>query len=229
MIERGAWRRIDMALAYLAAAIVAFGVLVLDWSVFVVIALFWFENVVIGVINVGKMLISGVRVGAAGSLLALLLAAFFTVHYGMFTVAHGVFIVMLFGQAELGGPAAGGLFDPLIRMLEYLVSDRDAWIAAAGVIALHAVAFTHWFGTARTQLAALPQLMFEPYGRIVVLHVTVIASGLLIGALKAPVAGALFLVALKLAFDITAAMAVAGPVLRRTLGRSVRRTDATPP
>ncbi len=70
------WRSIDMALAAISAVIVAYGVLVLGWSVFVVIALFWFENVVIGVLNVAKMLLSGARIGGAGVIAALALATF---------------------------------------------------------------------------------------------------------------------------------------------------------
>ena len=54
---------VDMALAVAAAVIVAYGVLMLGWSVFVVIALFWFENVLIGVLNVAKMLITGAQSG----------------------------------------------------------------------------------------------------------------------------------------------------------------------
>mgnify|MGYP003418004103 CR=1 FL=1 len=57
------WQAIDMALAVAAAVIVAYGVLMLGWSVFVVIALFWFENVLIGVLNVAKMLITGAQSG----------------------------------------------------------------------------------------------------------------------------------------------------------------------
>ena len=111
MDEVKKWRGIDSALAVGAAVIVAYGVLVLQWSVFVVIALFWFENVVIGVLNVAKMLISGARIGGFALIAALALAAFFTVHYGMFTVAHGVFVVALFGKSELGD-SANGLFAP---------------------------------------------------------------------------------------------------------------------
>ena len=44
--------------------------------------------------------------------------------------------------------------------------------------------------------------MGAPYGRIVVLHVTLIASGFLVQALQWPVAGALLLVGLKLAYDL---------------------------
>ena len=55
----------------------------------------------------------------------------------------------------------------------------------------------------------LPALMFAPYGRIVILHVTIIVSGILVGMMKLPVLGALLLVALKLAFDIVAGNAAA--------------------
>jgi hypothetical protein len=48
----------------------------------------------------------------------------------------------------------------------------------------------------------LKDLMGAPYGRIVILHVTLIASGFLVQALKAPVVGALLLIGLKLAYDL---------------------------
>jgi hypothetical protein len=48
----------------------------------------------------------------------------------------------------------------------------------------------------------LKELMGAPYGRIMILHVTLIASGFLVQALQSPVAGALLLVGLKLAYDL---------------------------
>ena len=198
------WRAIDSVLAILAAVLVAYGVLVLQWSVFVVIALFWFENVIIGIFNVAKMLISGARSGYTASMIAALaLSAFFIVHYGMFTAVHGVFVVGLFGEAELGR-SVNGLFAPLLRMIGYLLTDRDGWLAAVLITVLQGAAFVRWLGTAGNQAAALPTLMFAPYGRIVILHITIIISGVLVLALKAPVAGALLLVTLKLVFDLKA-------------------------
>ena len=217
MDEDDKGRAVDLALAISAAVIVAYGVLLLDWSVFVVIALFWFENVVIGVLNVTKMLISGARIGTLGLIAALALAAFFTVHYGMFTVVHGVFVASLFGKSELGG-SLNGLFEPLGRMLSYLLSDRDGWFAAVGITLLQGAAFFRWWTATREQPAPLPILMFAPYGRIVVLHVTVIVSGILVGMLQQPVLGALLLVALKLAFDIASvSKSEAGKVRARLL------------
>ena len=201
--ESDKWRLIDIVLSVLAAAIVAYGVLVLKWSVFVVVALFWFENVVIGVLNVAKMLVTGARLGSAALIGALALAAFFTVHYGLFTVTHGIFVVALFGESELGKSTAG-FFAPLSQMIGYLFADRDAWLAAILITMLQGAAFVRWLGSTNHHIANLPALMFAPYGRIVILHITIIASGILVLALKAPVAGALLLVALKLVFDLKA-------------------------
>jgi Family of unknown function (DUF6498) len=210
MDDTKTWRVIDAALAILTAAILAYGVLVLRWSVFVVVALFWLENVVIGALNVIKMLISGARIGGVAVIGALALAAFFTLHYGMFTVGHGVFVVGLFGESELGR-SSNGLFEPLSRMIDYLLSDRDGWLAVIGIVLLQLSMFVRWLSTTQTNLASLPNLMFAPYGRIVILHVTIIASGLLVLALKLPVAGALLLIALKLAFDLK--MAASGQTM----------------
>ncbi|HVG04158.1 MAG TPA: DUF6498-containing protein [Burkholderiaceae bacterium] len=202
MDDANKWRAIDIVLAVLAAVIVAYGVLVLDWSVFVVIALFWLENVIIGVLNVAKMWVTGARSGYTASMIAALaLSAFFIVHYGMFTAAHGIFVVGLFGEPELGR-AANGFFEPLSRMIGYLLADRDGWLAAVLITVLQGAAFFRWLGTPGNHVATLPALMFAPYGRIVILHVTIIVSGILVLALKAPVAGALLLVTLKLVFDL---------------------------
>jgi Family of unknown function (DUF6498) len=46
--------------------------------------------------------------------------------------------------------------------------------------------------------------MFRPYGRIVVLHLTVLLGGFLVMGLGAPVAAIVLLVALKTAIDLGA-------------------------
>jgi hypothetical protein len=196
-------RRLDAALAIASAAVIAYGVLVLGWPVFVVMALFWFENVVLGGQNVLRMLVSGARLGGAGVFAALFMAAFFTVHYGLFTAVHGVFVVMLFGLPELGREAMnGGLAGPLAQMTQHLVADRDAWLAMLAIVAVHGVGFAQWAVASRERPTPLNELMSAPYGRIMVLHVTLIAGGFLVMSLHAPVLGALLLVALKLGYDL---------------------------
>jgi hypothetical protein len=201
----GVSRGVDTVLAIGSTAVIAYGVLALGWSVFVVMALFWFENVVIGGFNVLRMMVSGARFGAGGVLGAVFMAAFFSVHYGLFTAVHGVFVVMLFGATELGRESMnGGVFGPLASMMARLVGSGEGWIAMAAILAAHAVSFIQWVVATRARPTPLRELMAAPYGRIVVLHVTLIAGGFLIMSLHAPVLGVLLLLVLKLAYDLVA-------------------------
>lgn len=208
---------LDRALALASAAVIAWGALGLGWSPFVVMMLFWFENVVIGAFNVVKMLMTGARLGGAGLLAGVAIGAFFTVHYGLFTAVHGVFVVLLFGGAELGRDAMnGGLGGAASAMVHSLFAARDGWLAAAAIVLLQLSGLVQWLARMREAPPPLKELMSAPYGRIVILHVTLLASGFLVQALKAPLAGALLLVGLKLAYDMV------------MLGREHRRAGQPP-
>ena len=93
-----------------------FGVIYSDWDVFEIVALYWFENVVIGLVNVLKIITCCPRsvlsdedkklpeyfqpqasTGSIHHLAKLFLVSFFTVHYGMFCLVHGVFVFALLG------------------------------------------------------------------------------------------------------------------------------------
>jgi len=201
----GVSRAFDAVLAIGSTAVIAYGVLVLGWSVFVVMALFWFENVVIGGFNVLRMLVSGARFGAGGLVGAVFMSAFFSVHYGLFTAVHGVFVVMLFGAPELGRASMnGGIFGPLGGMIARLVGGGEGWIAMTAILAVHAVGFIQWVVATRALPTPLKDPMAAPYGRIVVLHVTLIAGGFLVMSMHAPVLGVLLLLALKLGYDLVA-------------------------
>jgi hypothetical protein len=193
---------LDLALALATAAIIAWGVVALGWSPFVVMMLFWFENVVIGVANVARMLVTGAQFGVVGLLGGVAISAFFTLHYGMFTAVHGLFVVQLFGTAEIGRDVlSSGITATLASMLRYLFSERDGWLAVLAIALLHLSGFVQWLGRARELAPSLKDQMTGPYGRIMILHVTLIASGFLVQAV-APAAGALLLVALKLGYDL---------------------------
>jgi uncharacterized iron-regulated membrane protein len=98
----------------------------------------------------------------------------------------------------------GGLTGPLAAMVDYLFAERDGWLAVLAIVLVHLSGFVQWLARTREEPPPLKDLMGAPYGRIMILHVTLIASGFLVQALKAPVAGALLLVGLKLAYDLVA-------------------------
>ncbi len=191
------WRRPSVIALLLANLGPVFGVLIFHWEVFPIMFLFWSENVIIGFINVLKMLWAAPGNPGGGAAKAFMVP-FFCVHYGMFTLVHGVFIFALFGRG-LGSD----LGFPNLQTLGRIVEEQQLGWAILGLAVSHGISFaTNYLGNGEYRRASLPVLMGQPYGRILVLHVAIIGGGFLMVALHSPVLGLLLLVALKTAFDL---------------------------
>ena len=95
------WQRSSVIALLMANLVPAIGVLFLGWETFLLMFLFWCENVIVGAYNVLKMLLASPDspTSWAGKLFII---PFFCVHYGMFTFVHGVFVVALFGGTMRG-------------------------------------------------------------------------------------------------------------------------------
>lgn len=178
-------------------AVPVVGVLFFHWTVFSVILLYWCENVIVGVFNVLRMLTAepgdvGVWIGKG------FIIPFFCVHYGMFTFIHGIFVIGLFGggfKPGAGFPGAGTFWR--IAQENYL-----GW-AILGLAVSRGISFvTNYLVNGEYKRASLQQLMQQPYGRIVVLHLAILGGGFLVMALHSPLMGLLLLVALKIALDL---------------------------
>jgi hypothetical protein len=181
------------------------GVVAFHWTVFSIILLYWCENVVIGAFNVLRMVFADPR-NAAGDALKLFLIPFFVVHYGMFTVVHGVFILLLFGP--------GGGAPPSPARFLAAVGDAGIWYAVLAIALSHGFSFVHNYLAGGEFRRASPQLlMSQPYARVVVLHISILAGGFAAKALGAPTVALLVLVALKTAIDLRSHLAE-----RRKLG-----------
>jgi hypothetical protein len=187
------------AIALVVANLVpVLGVLCFGWEIFPLLLLFWAENVVVGVFNVLKMLCA-TGGGAVGTATKFFIIPFFCVHYGIFTLVHGMFVIGFFGGGfERGGPPSDGF----TRAGELIRQEHLIW-AVLGLVASHGFSFiTNYLGRGEYANASAPGLMTAPYGRIVVLHVTILFGGGLMMALGSPVWGLLLLVALKIALDL---------------------------
>jgi len=199
-------------LALLAAnAVPLFGVVFLGWDAFNIVVLYWTENVVIGFYNVLKMALAVVPHPAA-HLGKLFLIPFFIVHYGGFTAVHGFFVLALFHKGE--GPPMGGanwpcclafvqmLFNVIVYM--YSIIPPQVRMAVLALFASHGVSFVQNYLLKREYAAAKPnELMSGPYGRVVVMHVAIIAGGFLTAALGSPAPLLAVLVALKTILDVS--------------------------
>ncbi len=171
------------------------GVIFLRWDLLLVMAAYWLENVVVGFYNVLRMLIAAQPRRRPEKIFGVV---FFALHYGGFTVGHGVFIFALFGPETPPGAGLG---------IGELLAARQAalLVVLGGLFASHGVSFVANYLLKKEYLrAGVGRLLFGPYARIVVLHVTVVLGGGLITLTRLPQAALCLLVALKTALDLFA-------------------------
>ncbi len=167
------------------------GVLFFSWDIAGVMLLYWSENIVIGFFNVLKLRkAEGTsRPGGRASIHKISPATgkfgeilFFIFHYGMFTAVHGVFVLALFGTPEAGW---GGIA-----------------LAAFHLFLSHGVSFRRNFirgGEYKT--ADRNRLFFQPYKRIVVMHLTILIGGGIAKVIGAPPLALIVMIALKMYID----------------------------
>ena len=176
-----------------------FGVFLLHWSIFPLLVVFWLENVIVGVFNVLKMLVASPASGKAWASKVVAIP-FFCFHYGMFTFVHGIFVFLMFGGLMMDNPEF-----PTPGNIAYVFDYYQLWWAVLALFISHLVSFVlNYIGTGEYKQANINGLMGEPYGRVVILHVTIILGAFLIGIFGAPVFALILLIALKLVVDIQA-------------------------
>ena len=160
------------------------GVLWWDWHVFEVILLYWFENVAIGVAHFVRMRIAERNSPPPRRESQ---ANFFAMHYGMFTFVHGIFVIAIFGAALNGlSDYRGGLEMPLLALVFW----QFVSLAADYVL-------TDGFKGQKSE-----DMLFQPYPRVIALHITIIAAGWFIAEMGSPVWAVALLVTLKTIGDI---------------------------
>jgi Zn-dependent protease with chaperone function len=189
-----------------------FGVLFLGWDALTLLLTYWLENLVIGVYTY-------VRIARAGGWRALFEpGAFFLLHYGFFCAGHGM---VLLGIGALGGmaddvvapylgpvewPGPLVVFQQLVAILKWIAREQPGMaLATLGFFVSHGIStVTHHFIGAEDAGRKPDAIMFDPYKRIVVLHVAMIAGMAVViplgGGSVAPVL--LMLAAGKIALDI---------------------------
>ncbi len=188
------------------------GVIFLNWEAAAIVLLYWMENLIVGFFNVLRMiLVKGEPV--ANQFQKLFMIPFFCVHFGGFCAVHGFFLLAFFKIGSPEGAIAAGdsWMGPLIFLqLLYAVvmqlwQSRPAGLdwPVLGLAVSHGISFVKNFLIGQEYLSLkLKELMMRPYKRIVLMHVAIIAGGVLIMKLGSPVALLCVLIFLKIAMDI---------------------------
>ena len=184
-----------------------------DWRP--IVLLYWLENITLG----GVVFIALVRRARGGEGIATgLPAGFFAMHYGIFTFVHGVFVIVMIGLVPIIADTPAAPFNPLWLVLIWLATTAVQWMLA---------------------LRADPPPVggiAKAYGRVIVLHLTVIGAVWLIVAFGLPSIVAVFLVVLHAVVDIVGLVVtsrMASGRYRWEPGRNgtftLRRIPETPP
>lgn len=171
------------------------GVLVFGWDVGTLLLLYWLESVVIGLLNIPKILISSGGEGDPRRSFSLgyrlYLAAFFTVHFGAFCFGHYSFLSRFFETIP-----------PLSELLSQLLSTQGLMLSAAGLFISHLLSLiVNFLGKGEYLKRSAGAQMFLPYGRIFIMHIVIIFGGILVEAFGEPVLALLLLVILKIGID----------------------------
>jgi len=180
-----------------ANALPVIGVLVWNWDLRLVMLTYWAESAVIGLFAILRMLY-------VGGLIAVPPAVFFCVHFGGFMAGHLVFLLVLTapgGLAGVGGTSPGLGF----HRLPGLLAEPLVIATLAAMVISHGLSFVMNFllggEAARTTVS---KEMGAPYGRIIIMHVAIIAGAFLVILIGSPTMLLVLLIALKTGFDLFA-------------------------
>jgi hypothetical protein len=161
------------------------------WSAYDILLLFWAENVVIGLFQIARMTMVLVR---RHEWELMFMIPFFCVHYGGFAFCHLLVLATVLGagpEPDLSG-AIGLLLAPSGLLPAVLV-----------LAASHGFSFVVNFALGGEWRGVTPgALMGQPYVRVGLLHVALIAGAVLVKELGSPVPALALLVVLKIALDV---------------------------
>lgn len=190
----------------LANLVPLLGVLQWHWPIGEIVLLYWFENVVLGVLNLLRIALARPTFNAAPpgharvlQRMKFFLVPFFALHYGMFCLGHGTFVLATFFRKPEGlsigiGPDT---------VLQTLALDTPMMVAAGALVASHTISLVQNFLLGGEYRRVTPmELMHRPYGRIIVLHVAILLGAFAVAALDGPVVALVTLVLGKIVLDL---------------------------
>lgn len=184
-----------------------------EWDAGLVVLFFWIENLIIGGFNILKMAALPCP-DLKHHLGKLFMVPFFLVHYGGFCAGHGLFLLVFINgdTSAMSGDAMSSAFawGPFVFVALLIAVVKEAYAvlpgpALWGVLSLvfsHGVSFVlNFWKAGEFRELNLQKLMSQPYKRIVLLHVVIIAGGAPVMMMGSPLPLLVLLVVGKIVLD----------------------------
>ena len=172
------------------------GVLLWDWDVFLLLLLFWCENVIIGVFGIARLIVA---TDSDNAVEGLFLPAFFLVHYGGFMFGHFMLLFAMYSSYAAGIGQSAEPADYYRMVIENL-----HWLAVVALFISHGWSFVeNYMGNREHENLRPGTAMALPYRRMMITHVALLVGGFFLVDRGQPLAGLVLLVILKIALDVT--------------------------
>jgi hypothetical protein len=181
----------------IANVIPILGVAFWGWSLYEIMLCYWVENIVIGfyaILRIAKAKalnpdFKTIMTKAQQHNLKFGLIPFFILHYGSFTLGHGIAVYLLFGPKGISGEVADISYYPvLITFFSFLVS--------------HGFSYLHnYIGKKEYLLVSSSQMMLIPYIRVAMTDLTVMLSGFVFGPLGGHASTRILVICIKTILD----------------------------
>ncbi len=199
--------------ALIGANLIPFiGIFLFDWDVRFIVLLYWIENLIAGFYNILKMAILKMD-QAADNLGKLFIIPFFCIHYGGFCAVHGFFLMHFFKIGTGSSPFDNGYhwLGPLIFLQLLFSVIAKIWAskppemiwAVIGLTISHGISFVENYILGQEyKTSSLKKLMHQPYQRIIIMHIAILAGGIFVMQLDSPLPLMIILVLLKITVDL---------------------------
>lgn len=173
-------------------------VLYFKMDVFPLVFLFWIETLIIGILNIPKLIFFH-RWKAVG------IVPFFVLHFGGFMFVHMMFIVAFFlMKLKLGETYTGPLSEPSKVVAVLVDYAHILWISILALALSHLYSFfTNYIGNKEyLNRNKKKDPMVLPYGRVVVMHLVLLVGGFVVSMFGQKGIALFALLVLKVLVDI---------------------------
>ena len=199
--------------ALITANLIPFvGIFFFGWDVKFIVLLYWIENLIAAFYNIIKMAILKMA-QPKDNLEKLFVIPFFCVHYGGFCAVHGFFLMHLFKIGSGSSPfdSSSDWWGPLVFLQLLFSIIAKIWAskppemiwAVIGLTISHGVSFVENYILGQEyKTSSLKKLMRQPYQRIIVMHIAILAGGVFVMTLDSPLPLLIILIFMKIWVDL---------------------------
>lgn len=193
---RAGWLTPSAILLLVANAVPLIGVVVMGWSTFAIIFLYWLENVIVAGFTLFRMVLARSGTDKARHIV------YFVIFHWIVLNVHGAIVFAAFGGYEQQ-MLEGDWLIPGPTMLTQIVLDHGLQLAALALVISHGFSFVwNYVGGGEYQHTTAADVWMVMFIRVMVLSAGVLSGAVIVDVLGSPLFAIVPLIAIKALVDL---------------------------